>query len=128
MRVPVGLASSFSRIHRDRSSKQAQFQNSDVRLANLQGADLSQADFTRANLSYANLQGANLSGANLSGANLTGANFAEAIFQQTNLKDAILERVALPPTISDELSTTVATNTKIRLLNFEHYTLSKNIV
>jgi Pentapeptide repeats (8 copies) len=69
--------------------------------ANLQGADLSRANLRRANLEGAdlsgatllstNLPGANLKGADLSGADLTGSNLIQADFTDADMKGSILD-------------------------------------
>lgn len=59
--------------------------NANFKKANLKNADLIGADLTRANLSDANLKNADLIGVDLSLANLSGANLTDADLSRTNL-------------------------------------------
>ena len=81
--------------------RQANLIGANLKGANLQGADLSRANLRRANLEGAdlsgatllstNLPGANLKGADLSGADFTGANLIQADFSDADLRGCILD-------------------------------------
>jgi len=85
----------------DADLRQANLIGANLKGANLQGADLSRANLRRANLEGAdlsgatllstNLPGANLKGADLSGADFTGANLIQADFSDADLRGCILD-------------------------------------
>jgi uncharacterized protein YjbI with pentapeptide repeats len=79
-----------------RDLQQADFDDSDLRKANLRFADLSDAylastNLRGANLSSATLDGANLNEANLSGTDLSGATLHHAYLRKANLSGADLD-------------------------------------
>jgi hypothetical protein len=85
----------------DADLRKANLIEANLKGANLQGADLSRANLRRANLEGAdlsgatlhstNLPGANLKGADLSGADFTGSNLIQADFTDADLKGSILD-------------------------------------
>jgi len=68
----------------------ANLHRANLHRANLRGANLSGANLRRADLRWANLSGADLRWANLSGANLSGADLSEADLSGANLSGADL--------------------------------------
>tara|TARA_B100000900_G_scaffold168547_1_gene143198 strand:- start:523 stop:1371 length:849 start_codon:yes stop_codon:yes gene_type:complete len=73
----------------------ANLEGADLTEANLSGADLTNASLTNASLSRASLTDANCSGANLTGADLTYADLTGAITSTTHLMNADLTSASL---------------------------------
>ena len=113
-------SSSPSEIQEHYEAGDRNFQNCQLRRADLHGLDLSNADFSGADLSYANLRDANLSGANLQGTYLNEADLSGANLQKANLKGAsliktYLIKANLEEAVLDEVYFTGAYLTKTNL-------------
>ncbi len=90
----------------DADLRQADLIGANLKDANLQGADLSRANLRRANLEGADLRGAtllstNLPGANLKDADLTGADLTGSNLIQADFTDAALDNIILDNTLQE---------------------------
>lgn len=71
------------------------FENADIRKANLMKIDFSGCVLKNANLSYSNLKDANFTGCDMQGVSLWNANLEGANFTDANLEDADLDYAKL---------------------------------
>jgi hypothetical protein len=90
----------------DADLRQADLIGANLKDANLRGADLSRANLRRANLEGADLRGAtllstNLPGANLKEADLTGADLTGSNLIQADFTDATLDNVIMDNTLQE---------------------------
>lgn len=113
-------SSSASEIQEQYQAGDRNFQNCQLRRADLHGLDLKNADFSGADLSYANLRDTNLSGANLQGtylneSDLSGANLQKANLQGSSLIKTYLIKANLQDANLDEAYLTGAFLTKANL-------------